>query len=322
MALKDIWQQDRQARQAELKARQQTVAELRSRHQAEQMEMATQLRQDLSQVLPQLRAFEADRQLEAQCAQAGRQIEVADRRQAVQAFLYDLHLRRCEAAREMHLLLETFRCDRLAQSAAMNEMLQETRRTRGAEVGALFERFALEKLDRQAAVQAIRDYVWGCQSETNLPTPVTAEAIEALLEIMVQEASSPQEFQTASLSPAELEVSSKGSDSFPANLPESTAELPAKLPAELPAESESPAELPAESRIQPSTVEISLPKKLLTILNSRSGVRLVDLESTLSVSRGELVQALQTLIRSGNVVQRDRAYYLTQPQSSGTTRVS
>ena len=88
MALKDIWQQDRQTRQAEVVERSRAVAELRSQHQAEHAEMATQLRDELNQVLPKLRADELDRQLEAQCDQAGREVEASARRQEVQEFLY------------------------------------------------------------------------------------------------------------------------------------------------------------------------------------------------------------------------------------------
>jgi DNA-binding IclR family transcriptional regulator len=53
----------------------------------------------------------------------------------------------------------------------------------------------------------------------------------------------------------------------------------------------------------------TLSEKLLATVNSLSGVRLSDLEATVGVSRSELVQALQQLIRSGDVVQRDRSYY-------------
>ncbi len=210
MALKDIWQQDRQTRQAELKVRQEAVVELRSQHQSERAAMAKQLRAELSQVLPKLRMDEADR---------------------------------------------------LVQSAAIDLMLQETRETRETGVAELFERFAEEKLDRQAAVQAIRDYVWGDAT----PTPVTADAIESLLELVVK----------SEVSPAVKAVV------------KSIVTEPIAKPA----------------------AELSLTEKLLTTVSSLSGVRLSDLESTLSVTRSELVQALQQLIRSGDIVQRDRAYY-------------
>ena len=109
MALKDIWQQDRLTRQAEVVERSRTVAELRSQHQAEHAEMATQLRDELSQVLPKLRADELDRQLEAQCDQAAREIEARTRRQEVQKFLYELHDCRLIAAADLRLLLEEFK---------------------------------------------------------------------------------------------------------------------------------------------------------------------------------------------------------------------
>jgi hypothetical protein len=283
MALKDIWQQDRQTRQAELKTLQQSVVQLRSQHQSEHAAMAQQLRAELSQVLPKLRIDEADRQLEAQCAQAGREIEAAERHQEVQVFLYDLHQRRNEAADDLRLLLEEFRSDRLAQSAAIDLMLQETRKTREADVAALFERFAEEKLDRLAAVQAIRDYVWGDAT----PTPVTAEAIEAILKLAVQEA-------PKASTPIEPVVKAEAK-------PEAKAVVKAVVKADA-----KPAVVEPTAEPIP---EPPLTAKLLATVNSLSGVRLSDLESTLNITRSELVQALQQLIRSGDIVQRDRAYY-------------
>jgi hypothetical protein len=305
MALKDIWQQDRQTRQAELKVRQEAVVQLRSQHQSEHAEMTQQLRAELSQVLPKLRLDEADRQLEAQCAQAGRTIEAIARRQEVQEFLYDLHQQRCEAADDLRLLLEAFRVDRHAQSATVDLMLQETRKTRETEVAELFERFAEEKLDRQAAVQAIRDYVWGDAA----PTPVTAEAIESLLELVVKDAGKAT-VKVAVKVAVKPEVSptvkvAVKSEVSPTVKPEAKSEVaPEAKPAVKPAVTAPAAEPMAEP-----AAELSLTEKLLATVNSLSGVRLSDLESTLNVTRSELVQALQQLIRSGDIVQRDRAYY-------------
>jgi hypothetical protein len=318
MALKDIWQQDRQTRQAELKVRQEAVVQLRSQHQSEHAAMATQLRTELSQVLPKLRVDEAERQLEAQCAQAGRTIEAAARRQEVQEFLYDLHQRRCEAADDLRLLLEEFRADRQAQSAAINLMLQDTRKTRETEVAALFERFAEEKLDRQAAVQAIRDYVWGDAS----PQAVNAEAIEAILKLAVQESAKPEAVKPEAKSAAKPEVASVKAATKAEAKPEVSPVKPEAKPEVVSAvKAEVKTEVKAEVKAKAAEPigEQPLTEKLLATVNSLSGVRLSDLESTLNVTRSELVQALQQLIRSGDIVQRDRAYYSkTQTPASAT----
>lgn len=300
MALKDIWQQDRQTRQAELKVRQETVVQLRSQHQSEHAAMATQLRSELSQVLPTLRAEEADRRLEAQCAQAGRAIEAMTRRQEVQLFLYDLHQRRQEAAADLKLLLEEFRADRQAQSVAINLMLQETRKTRETEVAALFERFAEEKLDRQAAVQAIRDYVWGDGYSEAAPQPVSADEIEAVLELAVRAASRPEVVSAKPAAKVETKPAVKAAK------PEAKPEVLSTVQTEA-----------IKTEAAEPIVQLSLTEKLLATVNSSSGVRLSDLESTLNVTRSELVQTLQQLIRSGDIVQRDRAYY-TKSQLSKT----
>jgi hypothetical protein len=318
MALKDIWQQDRQTRQAELKVRQEAVVQLRSQHQSEHAAMATQLRTELSQVLPKLRVDEAERQLEAQCAQAGRTIEAAERRQEVQQFLYDLHQRRCEAADDLRLLLEEFRADRQAQSAAINLMLQDTRKTRETEVAELFERFAEEKLDRQAAVQAIRDYVWGDAA----PQAVNAEAIEAILKLAVQESVKPAAVKPEAKPAAKPEVSSVKAATKAEAKPEVSPVKPEAKPEVVSAvKAEVKTEVKAEVKAKAAEPigEQPLTEKLLATVNSLSGVRLSDLESTLKVTRSELVQALQQLIRSGDIVQRDRAYYSkTQTPASAT----
>ena len=301
MALKDIWQQDRQTRQAEVLERSRTVAELRSQHQAEHAAMATQLRDELSQVSPKLRADELDRQLEAQCDQAARKIEASARRQEVQEFLYELHDRRLLAAADLRLLLEEFRCDRKAQSAEISAMLKETHRQRLADVKALFAQFTLDTVDRKAAVQAIRDYVWGDASSTvTIGSPTIAsptigiqsigsESIEDFLKLVIQESPAPNQAKSVTKSVA-------------------TASAKPQVAPEAPIV-KTFIEPMLETIAEPIAPVSTLSEKLLATINSLSGVRLSDLEATVRVSRSELVQALQQLIRSGDVVQRDRAYY-------------
>lgn len=293
MALKDIWQQDRQTRQAEVVERSRTVAELRSQHQREHAEMATQLRDQLSQVAPKLRADELDRQLEAQCDQAGREIEASARRQEVQEFLNELHELRLIAAADLRLLLEEFRCDRKAQSAEVSAMLKETRRQRSAEVEALFVQFASDTIDRKAAVQAIRDYVWGDASSTAGSRSIAPQATG---------------IQATGIQAVGIQaVGSESIEDF-LKLVIQESPVPAKTPIV-----KMPIEPVAKAIIKPIAEPIdavsTLSEKLLATVNSLSGVRLSDLEATLAVSRSELVQALQQLIRSGDIVQRDRAYY-------------
>ena len=311
MALKDIWQKDRQIRQAEVVERSRTVAELRSQHQAERAEMATQLRDELSQVLPKLRADELDRQLEAQCDQAAREIEARTRRQEVQKFLYELHDCRLIAAADLRLLLEEFRCDRKAQSAEIAAMLQETRRQRSADVEALFAQFALDTVARKVSVQAIRDYVWGSDgsltmtigSQTAPIRAIGSESIEDFLKLIIQESPIPQEKSVAKFVPT-------ASTNSPVVLKAPILKTLIEPKIELIAEPivEPIVELIVELIVEPIAVP-TLSEKLLATVNSRSGVRLSDLEATLQVSRSELVHTLQQLIRSGDIVQRDRAYY-------------
>jgi hypothetical protein len=298
MALKDIWQQDRQTRQAEVVERSRTVAKLRSQHQAEHAEMATQLRDELSQVSPKLRADELDRQLEAQCDQAAREVEASARRQEVQEFLYELHDRRLIAATDLCLLLEEFRCDRKAQSAEISAMLKETRRQRSADVEALFVQFASDTVARKAAVQAIREYVWGDHVSPAIGVQsIGAESIEDFLKLVIQESPVPSQAQSVTKSVTQ-------SDAIASTKPQVTPKAPIE---------KTPIEPMIEPMIEPIAPVSTLSEKLLATVNSVSGVRLSHLEATVRVSRSELVQALQQLIRSGDIVQRDRSYYRVSP---------
>ncbi len=294
MALKDLWQQDRRTRQAEVVERSRTVAELRSQHQAEHAEMATQLRDELNQVLPKLRADELDRQLEAQCDQAGREVEARARRQEVQEFLHELHERRLIAATDLCLLLEEFRCDRKAQSAEISAMLKETHRQRSADVEALFVQFASDTVARKAAVQAIRDYVWGDHVSSAIGVQsIGSESIEDFLKLVIQESPVPSQAKSVTKSVTQ-------SNAIASPKPQVTPKAPI---------GKTPIEPMIEPIAEPIAPVSTLSEKLLATVNSLSGVRLSDLEATVGVSRSELVQALQQLIRSGDVVQRDRSYY-------------
>ncbi len=242
MALKDIWQQERRDRLQQQAERQQNVADMRVAHRTAQDQMAVELRESLSQILPELRSQNQSRQLEEQCYRAGLQIEAQDRRTSVQDHLTELKLEQQQAAEALRSSLATFRADLSAQA--------ETDRT-----------------DRQAYVQGIRAYVWGDESGQTLetlqadqpqaaPIAVTPDSVEALLEADLDE------------------LEEKSVDS------------------------------PIDAQLQ------RLDDRILAILNSDAGVRLADLQSTLKVNREDLVKGLQALVKTRQVIARDRTYFL------------
>jgi hypothetical protein len=247
MALKDIWQQERRDRLQQQAERQQDVADMRVHNRTALDQMAVQLRENLSQILPELRSQNETRQLEEQCYRAGLQIEVQDRRTSVQDRLTELKLERQQTAEALRSSLAAFRADLSAQA--------ETDRT-----------------DRQAYVQGIRAYVWGDESGQTLetlpaahppadqpqaaPIAVTPDSVEALLEANLDE----------------LEEKSTN--------------------------------LPIDAQLQ------RLDDRILAILNSDAGVRLADLQSTLKVNREDLVKGLQALVKTRQVIARDRTYFL------------
>ena len=258
MALKDIWQQDRLDRQAEQVERQQLVAETRISNRAALDQMAIETRETLSPVLPELKAQNEARQLEAQCYQAGLKIEVQERRVLVQELLTDINLDRKQTAEALRSSLAEFRADLTAQT--------EVART-----------------DRQAYVREIRAYVWG---------------EEAVSGVMPETLLNPSPKTHLKPSPA---ASSKPA---PIGLDRVNALLEADLD-ELEEKSKASAPSPIDSQLQ------KLDDRILAALNSDSGVRLVDLQATLRVSRDDLVKGLQQLVTTRQVVARDRTYFRT-----------
>ena len=250
MALKDIWQQDRLDRQAEQVERQQAVAETRVANRAELNQMALEIRETLSTVLPELKVQNESRQLEERCYQAGLKIEVQERRASVQDLLTDIALDRKQTAEALRSSLAEFRAD-------------------------LTEQTEVARSDRQAYVREIRAYVWGDEAVPGVmpesllnggqsspkPAPIGLDHVNALLESDLDE----------------LEEKSK----------------------------QSTAPSPIDSQLQ------KLDDRILAALNSDSGVRLVDLQATLRVSRDDLVKGLQQLVTARQVVARNRTYFRT-----------
>ena len=250
MALKDIWQQDRLDRQAEQVERQQAVAETRVANRAELNQMALEIRETLSTVLPELKVQNEARQLEERCYQAGLKIEVQERRASVQDLLTDIAIDRKQTAEALRSSLAEFRAD-------------------------LTEQTEVARSDRQAYVREIRAYVWGDEAAPGVmpesllnsgpsspkPAPIGLDHVNALLESDLDE----------------LEEKSK----------------PSTAPS------------PIDSQLQ------KLDDRILAALNSDSGVRLVDLQATLRVSRDDLVKGLQQLVTARQVVARNRTYFRT-----------
>ena len=245
MALKDVWQQAREIRQAELDLLRQEVAEQRSQNQADLKQMTIELREGLAPLRAELSAQNQARQLEEQCYRAGLAIEVQERRESVQNLLEDLQLQRQQTAQELRSHLAAFRADLTEQTQALRQQ-------------------------RQAEVQDIRDYVWGSDANAsraveikNAPIPATLATIDALLDDAL----------------LELEPS------------------------------EEPAEFPEETAMAIDQQLERLDDRILSALSSDSGVRLNALQSTLKVSRNDLVRGLQQLIQTRQVVARDRMYF-------------
>lgn len=253
MALKDIWQQDRLDRLDQQAVRQREVSDMRVANRAALDQMATELRETLSTILPELRSQNASRQLEEQCYRAGLQMEAQERARSVQDLLTEINLERQQTAAELRSSLASFRADLTAQA--------ETDRN-----------------DRQAYVREIRAYVWGDDAIQGEISPIEASVIEAPA----------SQSRTATVAPTPVTP-----DGLDALLESDLDEL--------------------EEKSTHSLIDAQLKKlddRILAALNSDAGVRLADLQSTLRVSRTDLVKGLQALVKNRQVIARDRTYFL------------
>ena len=142
------------------------------------------------------------------------------------------------------------------------------------------------RTDRQAYVREIRAYVWGDEQGSGvLP--------ETLLNPAPRSNPNPNVHPKPIPKPEPI-----GLDRINALLEADLDELEEKSKA-------STAPSPIDSQLQ------KLDDRILAALNSDSGVRLVDLQATLRVSRDDLVKGLQKLVTNRQVVARDRTYFRT-----------
>lgn len=100
MALKDIWQQERQRRQQGLRARQKRVAAIRITNRQSHAKMASKIQQELATLRSNLAQDDQLRRLEFQCFQAGLQADQQQRQDDVQEMLATLHDRRQAEAQQ------------------------------------------------------------------------------------------------------------------------------------------------------------------------------------------------------------------------------
>ena len=176
-------------------------------------------------------------------------------------------------------LLTEITLDRKQTAEALRSSLAEFR----ADLTAQTE---IARTDRQAYVREIRAYVWGDEQVSGM-----------LPETLPNLTSNPKPSPNVSSKPS--------SKPAPVRLDRVDALLEADLD-----------ELEEKSKLStaPSAIDSQLQKlddRILAALNSDSGVRLVDLQATLRVSRDDLVKGLQQLVTARQVVARDRTYFRT-----------
>ena len=166
--------------------------------------------------------------------------------------------------------------DLLTDIALDRKQTAEALRSSLAEFRAdLTEQTEVARIDRQAYVREIRAYVWGD---------------EAALGVMPE--------SLLNSGPSSPKPAPIGLDHINALLESDLDELEEKS-------KQSTAPSPIDSQLQ------KLDDRILAALNSDSGVRLVDLQATLRVSRDDLVKGLQQLVTARQVVARDRTYFRT-----------
>ncbi|MBD2329414.1 hypothetical protein [Alkalinema sp. FACHB-956] len=134
MALKDIWQQERQRRQQGLRARQQRVATTRDTNRQSHAKMASKIQQELADIRSNLAQDDQLRRLEFQCFQAGLQADQQQRQDDVQEMLATLCDRRQAEAQQSAIDRSLFVTQLQAQTADFLNQAAVARQQMAAEL--------------------------------------------------------------------------------------------------------------------------------------------------------------------------------------------
>ncbi|MGI0494923.1 hypothetical protein ACN4EG_24325 [Alkalinema pantanalense CENA528] len=136
MALKDIWQQERQRRQQGLRARQKRVAAIRVTNRQSHAKMASKIQQELADIRSNLAQDDQLRRLEFQCFQAGLQADQQQRQDDVQEMLATLRDRRQAEAQQSAIDRSLFVTQLQAQTADFLNQAAVDRQQMAAELQA------------------------------------------------------------------------------------------------------------------------------------------------------------------------------------------
>lgn len=215
----------------------------------------------------------------------------------------------------------------LRQERAQNlqEMLQQERTARIAEVEATFDELAQFRSELRQYCQNLHALVWGNSSTVAVAQPAIAQpAVSSALKAKPL-SSKPQPAKAVSRltskAPRVRAASSKPTAKVlqvsqaavkPAEPKLEAAVQPQALPSPSP-EPPAPqsAVAPADDKTAPSNVSHA-EKDIYTYLHETKGARLTEIETALGINRFQAVDALRTLIKKSLVIQRDRIYLVQE----------
>jgi hypothetical protein len=207
--------------------------------------------------------------------------------------------------------LELVRQDRAQQ---LQNMLQQDREQRTAEMERLFQEFSEFRAELHQYCVDLRSLVWGTEGSTQpasvKPQPATKVAPKAASKIVPTAAPKVVAPPPKPVAPAPQPQPIAPVAAVAPVVEETVATTPAVVqPEVLTVVSSNPAPKP----IQRDAAQLE--KEIYNHIHQVQGARLTEIETALDINRFQAVDALRSLIKKGLITQRDRIYLIQEEVS-------
>lgn len=294
MTLKTSWRQQQQQRQQHVIQRRQHVASTLENIQIHRQETASELRCDLS-------LFRDSLMRNGTVCRQERQRDLAELHHQTQTFLRQARDRRHVQAQESAQQLAAFVIQLRAETSEFLALTQANRELTAQQLA--YDLAAFRAALDQASIllrQKIRADIQTCQTETSLLLEAAHQqriATRIQLDQELAAVADPVQPAPPSIEPPERADVRVGNAKQSAERIQPSAAKPA-------------------SPIQPAPVVLSEERlqeeRIFQYIDLMQSVRLTELETSLSMSRFQVVEALRSLIQKGMITQRDRMYCVSE----------
>jgi gas vesicle GvpC-like protein len=285
-----------------VQALQQQVAEFLAATEAERLAMTEQLRQELH-------AFHHDLSVTVANFRLDMQVDVEERQANTQLLLaanYQQRMRvKAQLTQDLTAFVETLQQEvqaylyevemlRQVRTEQLQQMLQQNRIDRQAEVQSLFDRLATFRAELVEFNRNLKNTVWGTENAVAQPLPLTVKQPQAKI------------VPTVTPTPATTAVSMTPPVVAPVVAPISTTN---GANHQTKNSKNSAANTSVDGQV---TAKETHEKNVYNYIHQVQGARLTQIEAALGITRFQAVDALRALIKKGLVTQHDRVYLIQE----------